>query len=234
MRTWQVCDVMSTDVATVRENTPYREIVDVLTSRRIAAVPVVDEFGYVLGVVSEGDLLHKVELIGQSHDRPVFEGRRRRTARIKADAATATPLMTTPAVTVYPHTPVVVAAKTMNRRQVKRLPVIDDLGRLVGIVTRGDLLKVHLRPDGDIRHDVVWEVLRRVLAIEEGVVQVTVRDGVVRLTGQMDRRSSVEIAGRLAAQVSGVVEVTDELGFDFDDTRMVDLGSGRATFTGVA
>lgn len=234
MRTWQVRDVMSTDVATVRADTPYRELVDVLTSRHISAVPVVDDFRHVLGVVSESDLLHKVELIGQPHERRVFEGRRRRAARVKADAAVAADLMTTPVVTTLPHTWLVSAARTMNLEQVKRLPVTDDLGRLVGIVTRGDLLKVHLRPDADIRRDVVQEVLRRVLAVEEGVVQVTVDDGVVRLTGQMDRRTSVEIAGRLAAQVSGVVEVVNELGFDFDDSPLAALATGRNTFTGIA
>jgi CBS domain-containing protein len=212
MRTWQIRDVMTTDVATVREDTPYREIVDVLASRRVSAVPVVDDFRRVLGVVSEADLLHKVELIGEQHQRRVFEGNRRRTARVKADAAVAADLMTAPAVTALPDTPLVVAAKAMNSEQVKRLPVIDDLGRLVGIVTRGDLLKVHLRPDADIRHDVVEEVLRRVLAVEEGVVRVSVHDGVVRLAGLMDHRTSADIAGRLAAQVSGVVKVVNELG----------------------
>ncbi|HEX5596730.1 MAG TPA: CBS domain-containing protein [Micromonosporaceae bacterium] len=220
MRSWQVRDVMSADVATVREDTPYREIIDVLTERRVSAVPVIDDFGRVLGVVSEADLLHKIELIGQPHERRVLEGRRRRTARIKADAAVAADLMAAPAVTTSPETAVAAAARAMTHEQVKRLPVVNDLGRLVGIVTRGDLLRVHLRPDADIRRDVVREVLRRVLAVEEGVVNVTVEDGVVRLTGQMDRRSSVEIAGRLAAQVSGVVEVINELGYDFDDSRL--------------
>lgn len=234
MRTWQVGDVMSTDVATVREDTPYREIIDMLASRHVSALPVVDDFRRVLGVVSEADLLHKVQLIGQPHERRIFEGSRQRAARVKADAAIAADLMTAPAVTAFPQTPLVAAAKTMNSEQVKRLPVIDDLGRLVGIVTRGDLLKVHLRPDADIRHDVVQEVLRRILAIEEGVVQVTVQDGVVRLTGQMDRRTSVDIAGRLAAQVSGVVDVVNELGYDFDDSPLAALSSGRPTFTGIA
>ncbi|HEX5543173.1 MAG TPA: CBS domain-containing protein [Micromonospora sp.] len=220
MRTWQVRDVMSTDVATVREDTPYREIIDVLTERQVSAVPVVDDAGRVLGVVSEADLLHKVELVGQPHERRIFEGRRRRAARVKADAAVAADLMASPAVTAFPEAPVPAAARTMNREQVKRLPVVNAAGRLVGIVTRADLLTVHLRPDADIRRDVVHEVLRRILAVEEGMVTVTVHDGVVRLVGQLDRRSSVEIAGRLAAQVSGVVEVVNELGFDFDDSRL--------------
>ncbi|MEV4629932.1 CBS domain-containing protein [Micromonospora sp. NPDC049523] len=233
MRAWQIGDVMTTDVATVREQTPYREIIDVVTGRRVSAVPVVDDFDRVLGVVSQADLLHKVELVGEPHERRLFESRRRHDARVKADAAVARDLMTAPAITAYTRTPVAAAAKLMDREHVKRLPVVDDLGRLVGIVTRGDLLRVHLRPDADIRQDVVREVLQRVLAVREGTVQVTVDDGVVRMVGQLDRRTSVELAGRLAAQVSGVVELANELGFDFDDTALV-LGPWPAHPTGIA
>lgn len=225
MRTWQVRDVMTTDVATVRADTPYREIIDVVTSRRISAVPVVDDFGHVLGVVSEADLLHKVELIGEPHERRAFESRRRRQVRTKADASVARDLMTAPAVTTFADTTVVAAAKLLDHEQVKRLPVIDDLGRLVGIVTRSDLLRVHLRPDADIRADVVQDVLHRVLAIEEGMVRVEVHDGVVTLVGQLDRRTAAELAARLAAQVSGVVAVVDKLGYDYDDTFLVGIGA---------
>jgi CBS-domain-containing membrane protein len=233
MRTWRVSDVMTTDVAAVGEDTPYREIIDVVTGRRISAVPVVDDFRRVLGVVSEADLLHKVELIGQPHQRRIFASRRRRTAEQKAEAATARDLMTSPAVTVHGHTALARAARRMEREDVKRLPVVDDLGRLVGIVTRGDLLKVHLRPDAEIRSDVVQEVLWRVLAVEEGRVEVTVDGGVVRLRGRLDRRSVAQLALRLAAQVSGVVEVIDELDYEFDDTLLTGAVAFPPPTTGV-
>jgi CBS domain-containing protein len=149
MRTWQVQDVMTTDVATVREGTAYREIVDVLTGRHVTAAPVVDGAGQVLGVVSEADLMYKVELQGQPQRRRILPDRHQREARAKAGATLAADLMTAPAVTATPDASLVEAARTMDARGVKRLPVVDDLGRLVGIVTRGDLLKVHLRPDAD-------------------------------------------------------------------------------------
>lgn len=223
MRTWQVGDVMTTDVATVDTETRYRDIVDLITSRHVSAVPVVDRFGRVLGVVSEADLLHKVELVGEPHERRVIESRRRRNARLKADAVTAGDLMTSPAVTTLPDTPVVVAAKTMDRERVKRLPVTNSLGRLVGIVTRSDLLRVHLRPDADIRREVVDEVLRRVLGVSDDVVMVEVDDGVIRLTGRLDTRSSVDIATRLTANVSGVVGVINELSYERDDSLLAEL-----------
>ncbi|MEV0331008.1 CBS domain-containing protein [Micromonospora echinospora] len=218
MRTWQVGDVMTVDVATVDGETPYREVVDLLVRRGISAVPVVDGFRRVRGVVSEADLLHKVERAGRPDERRVFEGRRRRDARVKADAMVAEELMTAPAVTTYPGASLPAAARLMDREQVKRLPVLDDLGRLVGIVTRADLLRVHLRRDSEIREDVVQEVLRRVLAVRDGLVTVRVRHGEVALDGRVDRRSSAELAVRLAGQVSGVTRVVGTLGYDEDDT----------------
>ena len=229
MRTWQVGDVMTTDVVTVGEDTPYREIVQTLAAHRISAVPVVDASRRVLGVVSESDLLHKVERAGRPDERRVFEGRRRRAAREKADALLARDLMTAPPVTTWPEATISAVARQMDRESVKRLPVLDDLGRLVGIVTRGDLLRVHLRTDAEIREDVVQEVLRRVLAVRDGLVTVRVRDGEVTLDGRLDRRSAVELAGRLAGQVSGVVLVTSTLAYDVDDTMPVELDAARVT-----
>ncbi|HEY6595421.1 MAG TPA: CBS domain-containing protein [Asanoa sp.] len=233
MRTWQVQDVMTTDVAAVGETTPYREIVDLMTGKHVSAVPVVDDMRRVLGMISEADLLYKVELIGEPHERRVFEGRRRHAARVKADAMIARDLMTAPAVETSGSATLVEAAKKMDREHVKRLPVIDDLGRLVGIVSRGDLLKVHLRPDEDIRADVVDEILHRLLAVEDGTVDVTVVDGVVTLSGRLDRRSSTEIAVRLAARISGVVDVVDGLSHDFDDVDPVRFKPGLGMPTGI-
>ncbi|MFE9919543.1 CBS domain-containing protein [Micromonospora sp. NPDC005553] len=218
MRTWQVGDVMTREVETVVAETPYREIVDVLLRRGVSAVPVIDDFRRVLGVVSEADLLHRVERAGEPALRRVFESRRRRGARSKGAALLAGDLMTAPAVTTDPDAPLSAAARVMDREQVKRLPVVDDLGRLIGIVGRADLLRVHLRSDAEIREDVVQEVLRRVLAVRDGLVTVEVRHGDVTLAGRLDRRSAVDLAGRLAAQVSGVVRVTNAIAYDADDT----------------
>jgi CBS domain-containing protein len=222
MRPWQVRDVMTRTVTTVGPDTPYREIVDVVTAGRVGAVPVVDGDRRVVGIVSEADLLHKVELTGRPQRR-VVEGRRRAAARTKAAAVIARDLMTARPVTATATMSVVSAARAMDREGVKRLPVVDNNGRLVGIVTRSDLLKVHRRTDAAIRSEVVHEVLERVLAVEEGVVRVSVNDGVVRLVGQLDRRSAAETAGTLAARIDGVVEVVNRLGYDYDDSFLAAL-----------
>ncbi|MBQ1015736.1 CBS domain-containing protein, partial [Micromonospora sp. M51] len=139
-------------------------------------------------------------------------------ARGKSAAVLAGDLMTAPAITTNPQAALSAAARLMDREQVKRLPVLDDLGRLVGIVSRADLLRVHLRSDAEIREDVVQEVLRRVLAVRDGLVTVEVRHGDVTLAGRLDRRSAVDLAGRLAGQVSGVVRVINAIAYDADDT----------------
>jgi CBS-domain-containing membrane protein len=218
MKKWCVGDVMTADVVAIYEDTPYREIVDALAAHRISAAPVVDASRRVLGVVSESDLLHKIEFSGYGGERRVFEGRRRRNARAKAAGDVARDLMSAPAVTARMDTPIAVAAQRMEAERVTRLPVEDDLGRLVGIVTRGDLLRVFRRPDADIRRDVVDEVMRKVLAFEKGTVRAEVHDGVVTLSGRMDRRSAAVFAVRVAHLVPGVVDVVDSLDYSFDDT----------------
>lgn len=221
MRTWLVNDVMTTGVVTVREDTAYREIVDTLAERQISAVPVVDGNGRVVGLVSEADLLHKIEF-GGGEERRIFASRRRRTAQAKAHGAVAADLMSAPAVTVKTGTTVTAAAKLMDDGQVKRLPVTDEQGRLTGIVSRADLLRVYLRPDAAIERDVVNDVLRRTLWVEPGKVEAQVRDGVVTLTGSTDRYSTKQLAVKLTHAVAGVVEVVDQLGFDYDDRKLAE------------
>ncbi|GAA3336529.1 CBS domain-containing protein [Amorphoplanes nipponensis] len=225
MRTWTVRDVMTTAVVTVAEHAPYREVVDLLVGNRFSAVPVVDGSRRVTGVVSEADLLRKIEYAGAEAPR-LFEGRRRRGERVKATGRTAGDLMSAPPVTVLAGTSLPAAARLMDAEGVKRLPVVDDGGRLVGIVSRGDLLKVHLRPDDEILADVRSGVVRPFLADDADQVQVTVEDGVVVLAGVVDRWSTTDIAERMTRQVAGVVEVVDELEYEYDDRAI--LGAGIA------
>lgn len=222
MRTWRIGDVMTRDVVTVHADAEYREIVDLLTERQISAVPVVDEQHRVVGVVSEADLLHKIEFVGEEQQRRVFISRRRRRAEAKAHGLRARELMSAPAITIAPGAPLAAAAKLMDDERVKRLPVVDDHGRLVGIVTRSDLLRVYLRPDPEIEQDVVNGVLGHVLLVEPGMVAVEVRDGVVTLVGRTDRYSTAQLAVRLTQAVPGVVRVVDGLGYEFDDRRVTE------------
>jgi CBS domain-containing protein len=225
MKTWQVDDVMTKAVVTVSQSAPYREVVDLLVAHRFSAVPVVDDFQRVTGVVSEADLLRKIEYAGEEQPR-LFDGRRRRGERIKASARTAADLMSAPPVVVPAGTLLAAAARLMDSEAVKRLPVVDDLGRLIGVVSRGDLLKVHLRPDDELHAEVESGVVRTFLVEDAGTVQVIVQEGVVTLTGRVGRLSTKDIADRQIRRIPGVVAVVDELEYGYDDRNV--LGTGVA------
>lgn len=224
MKTWTVNDVMTTPVVTAAASTPYRDVVDLLMGNKVSAIPVVDDFRRISGVISEADLLCKIELAEQVRGPRIFQGRRQRAIHTRAAARTAGELMTCPAVVVLSGTSIVAAARLMDDKNVKHLPVTDDLGRLIGIVSRSDLLKVHLRPDSEIQDDVVTDVLRRTLGLKTGTVDVRVNRGVVVLTGHVERRSFADIATRLTRQIAGVVTVVDELRYDVDDGEFAGTG----------
>jgi CBS domain-containing protein len=120
------------------------------------------------------------------------------------------------------------AAKLLARHGIKRLPVVDDQRRLVGIVSRSDLLRLFLRDDEATRREVVEQVLMRALWIDPNTVAVDVRDGIVTLAGRVERKSIVPAAVRLTRTVPGVVDVVDHLSFDWDDDRM-EPARGRAS-----
>ena len=140
MSGYTVADVMTHGAVSATADTPYRDLVDMLEMRAINAVPVVDSFDRVLGVVSASDLLHKIEFAGGVDPPRVFESRQHRRDRRKAAGMLAQQLMSSPAVTVSNRTSVAEAARLMESAGVRRLPVIDDLGRLIGMVSIRDLL----------------------------------------------------------------------------------------------
>jgi CBS domain-containing protein len=211
-----VRDVMTEKVAVARESTPFKEIVRVLAEKQIGALPVLDENGNLVGVVSEADLLAKEEAPGPSGIARLRQ--RERALRAKAAGDTAGALMTSPAVTVRPDQPVVEAARLLDRTGVKQLPVTDVDGALVGILSRRDLLKVFLRDDDEIREEVMREVFMRALWADPTQVQVSVQDGIVTLSGELQQHSSVPVAIRLTRGVDGVVDVVNRLTFAIDDS----------------
>jgi len=219
MGQWRVADVMTSRTVHVQPDTPFKEIVDLLEVNRINAVPVVDSSLRVIGLVSSADLVSKIEFAGDDDRVRILEPRHTRTARTKSAATAAADLMTTPAITITSRTPHVAAAKVMEQAQLKRLPVVDGLGRLVGMVTRADLLKVFLRPDSQIRCEIIDEVLEDLVGVEPSQVGVEVSDGVVTLVGRLDRRSLIPVVKRQVGRVDGVVDVVSHLGYARDDIR---------------
>ena len=216
-----VRDVMTTEVVTADPSTPFKELAGRLAQHRISAVPVVDADRRVLGIVTEADLLLKQEHPDPKATVSLIWTRRRRQERAKAAAAVAGKLMTAPAVTVPPTATVTEAARRMHTARVKRLPVVDERGQLLGIVSRADLVKVFTRPDEAIRSEIIDDVIVGDLMMNPSRFLIHVDDGVVVLEGEAEHRSLIPYLVRAVHHVEGVVRVENKLSFDVDD---YDLG----------
>jgi len=204
-----VKDVMSTHPISVSETSSFKEIAAGLREFRVSAFPVLDADGTVIGVVSEADLLPKEALDDRRGVRGTITGLMRRTDQAKAEGVTAADLMTTPAVTVTPDDTVGHAARLMYSRKVKRLPVVDEGGHLVGIVSRTDILAVFDRTDEEIRVQIMTEVIPG--HAEPTWYSVLVKDGVVTLEGTPETVPIGHDIVRQARHVQGVVAVRDRL-----------------------
>jgi CBS-domain-containing membrane protein len=205
---WRVRDVMTTDVVTADKSASYKQIARIMTEQKVNAVPVLTKDRQVAGIVSEADVLRKEE----RSFRRLGTGlpRLTRRERQQAEARTVAELMTTPVVTIHPDAPVGAAARLMNGHRIRRLPVVDPAGKLIGIVSRRDLLSVFLRPDEEIAAE-VHGVLTGILMAEPDGVAVKVRDGVVTLSGAIPREDLIGVAERLTSSVDGVVAVNCKL-----------------------
>ncbi|MGV9936612.1 CBS domain-containing protein [Streptomyces olivaceoviridis] len=211
-------ELMSRDVVRARRDTPFKELVRLLEENGVTAVPVVDELDRPLGVVSEADLLRK------SADQADPSGRTpiphlEAWERAKAEGSRAEELMSAPAVCARPEWTVVEAARLMETQNVKRLPVVDETDRLLGIVSRGDLLRVFLRRDEAIREEITGDLLRSTLGLDPRDVSAEVRDGRVTLAGTVEYRSLIPVIEQLCRGVDGVVSVSGNLSYRKDDAR---------------
>jgi len=214
MRQQKIRDVMTTNVISIPADTSFKDAVRILTSHRVSGVPVVNRHGKVLGVLSEVDLVRREAELPRHWLRPLVPARRRSAPTVVGD------LLTTPAVTTTPDTTVAAAARQMVRHGYARLPVVDDKGRLVGIVCPKDLLGVFLRSDAEIAESIEHEVFEQQLwiTVTPATVSVDVHDGVVTLAGCLERKSMIAVAVALTQRVDGVVDVIDNLTFAEDDT----------------
>jgi len=202
----KIRDLMTTEVVTVTPNTSLKDVAALLVDRRISGLPVVDDEQHVLGIVSEADILVREGAEGRREGllgwlfEPDLGIERKLTATTAGDA------MSTPAITVGPSVPVHTAANRMVAAGINRLPVVDD-GRLIGIVTRADLVRAFARNDIEIAEEITSEVLKRTLWLEPGSVTVTVTDGAVELSGHVDTETDAELLPLFVQRVPGVVSV---------------------------
>jgi CBS domain-containing protein len=209
----KVSDVMTTSVLTVDRITPYQEIVRLLVEHKISGVPVLQMGRTVAGMITESDLLAAADKARRARVNALSAGPWR-LRKPRLTSLTAGALMTAPAVTVSPGTSLQGAARLMNAHHIRSLPVVDATGKLIGVVSRRDVLSVFTRPDADIAAD-VRQMLADLLLAEPEDVTVIVHDGVVTLSGAaraLSRHDIVAVALRLIWDYDGVVDVVNNLG----------------------
>ena len=211
---------MTQEVVSATPAMSIKEVARLLAAAEVSALPVVDEAGRVVGVVSEADLLLKEERPEELREHHRLEGHEVREERAKLEAHIVADVMTSPAITVGPDAVVREAARLMRVRGVKRLPVVDARGALVGIISRGDVVRIFLRSDAEIAREIEQEVLLKTMWLEPGTVAVTVHEGEVRLTGQVERKSLVPILVRLTETVDGVIAVHSHVTYEREDGRV--------------
>jgi CBS-domain-containing membrane protein len=214
-----VRDVMSFPVITALPTDSYKHLVQLLAEKAISCLPIVEAEGRLCGIVSEADLLLKQPsrpYVISYWESPLH----RREFQHKAEGLVAADIMTLHVHTATPEMSIPRAARLIRRFTVKHLPVVDVAGRVVGIVSRGDLLKPFLRDDDDIRNEVVSTVLPRWLFLDPHSIEVDVNEGIVSLHGSVERSSEREMISRFVSRLDGVVRVDNLLGYAFDDAHL--------------
>ncbi|MFJ8207696.1 CBS domain-containing protein [Streptomyces sp. NPDC096033] len=201
---YTVSDVMTHTAVAIGREASYKEIVELMHEWKVSALPVLEGEGRVVGVVSEADLLPKEEF---RRTEPVLPDQLEEAS--KAGGLLAEELMSSPAVTVPPDAPVAEAARIMAHKRVKRLPVVNKVGMLEGVVSRSDLLKVFLRPDEELEEEIRLSVLTELMP--GAALHCAVQDGVVTLRGPVRDRALVPLLARAIRAVEGVVDVRMEL-----------------------
>jgi CBS domain-containing protein len=218
-----VRDVMTRDVLTVRPDTPLKDVAQLLVARGISGLPVVDVDGTVLGVVSEADLLVKEQGADAIVHRPLSRIRGEDDATVaqlgKLRAVTAGEAMTAPPITITPTRSIHEAAAVMTAQHVNRMPVLDD-DRLVGIVTRADLIRAYVRSDEELATAIRQDVILKLMWLDPSTFTVVVEDGIVSIAGRVERRSTSEILERSIRLVPGVVDVRASVAWWLDDREL--------------
>jgi CBS-domain-containing membrane protein len=215
--TMTVRDVMTTKVVTVTPDTHFKSIARLLERHRVNLLPVIDAEHRVVGVVSEADLLTKVEWQGRGRPGRIERWLMLEDELRKAQGTLASQVMTRDVATTREEVTVPHAAQLMMVSHLKALPVVDENGRLVGIVSRADLLKSFVRDDAAIHREVVEGVLRGALAVDPAAVAVVVKDGAVTLKGEVESRGLREMITSLVGAVPGVVSVFNTIDYRLDD-----------------
>jgi CBS domain-containing protein len=218
----KAADVMATNVVTVRLDTPVATIAEVLLANRISAVPVVNDKDALVGIVSEGDLIHRVEAGTVRHRSwwlELLTGKEMLVHEfIKSHARKAADVMTRAVVSVQPDTPLGDIASLLEKHRIKRVPVLSN-GKIAGIVSRANLIQAlvsdakasNASVDDLTLHSNILEQLRSKPWVDPSTIKIIVNNGTVELWGIVDSETEKKAIGVAVEVTPGVRQVANKL-----------------------
>lgn len=214
----KVRDLMTTDPITTTPDTLLKDAARLMVQAKVSGLPVVRD-GELVGIVTEGDFLRQEANRDQPYRFSLLD------ALFGDDPAppiveTVGEVMSEQVLTVSPDTGLSEAARIMANRRVKRLPVVDDDGHLIGIISRADVVNAFTKPDEVIEDEIREDIVRRLLFLDPKAVQVSVKDGVVTLGGELENRTEAHLLEELTRRIDGVIRVVSNLTFQVDDQRI--------------
>ncbi len=216
----RVVDVMTTEVMTVAPEATLKEAARLMVKARVSGLPVVDPDGKLVGIITEADFLAREVERERPRRHGLLDALFGGAQHSLAEAETVAEAMTEGVVTIGPDSTLAEAARVMATRDVKRLPVVDGRGLLIGVVSRGDVVAAFTRPDDVIEDEILEDVIRRVLFIDPATVDVTVEEGMVTLGGELPTRTEVRLLEELVRRLDGVVSVENRATWKLDDTHL--------------
>ncbi len=213
----QVSELMSTEVVTAQPSTTLKEIARLMLNHRISGIPIVGDDEKLLGIITEADILHH-EAVRAGEDHPGYMY-----ALLGGDAGPATTAgeaMTTHVYTISPDDDHTQAARTMENRGVKRLPVVASDGSVLGVISRADIIASFARPDELIEDEIREDLIARLLWLDPDTLKITVEEGTVTLAGTVPKRTDARILEALARRLDGVIDLdASGLSYEIDDSR---------------
>ncbi len=214
----KVRDLMTTDPLTVSADTLLKEAARTMVRNKVSGLPVISD-GALIGIVTEGDFLRQEANRDQPYRFSLLDALFGEGSVDPPAVETVSEVMTENVITIRPEATIGEAARVMANKRVKRLPVIDDDGALIGIISRADVVNAFTKPDEIIEDEVREDIVRRLLFLDPEDVGVSVEDGVVTLEGEMENRTEAHLLEELTRRVEGVVRVNSQLTFLVDDQK---------------